>query len=378
MINAEALLEEFLELVRLPSRSGQERAVADVLIAKLRAIGLHVYEDDAAQKLGGNTGNLIAKLSGDETLPAVLFSAHIDRVPNHGHITPVVDRAAGIVKSDGTSILGADDTAGIVAILGALRELAASKRPHGDVEVLFSVSEEVGLLGAQSLARDALRSRLGYLIDCSGPVGKIVTEAPSIFDIRVHVYGRSAHAGIEPEKGLNALKVAAHALVELPDGRLSPSVTANFGVIEGGRATNVVCDHVEILGEARGTDAKALAEYIATVRNVFANIAERFNTRIDVDIQQSCEMFSIDASAPVVVHALNGLAEAGVAGFTCSTGGGSDGNVLNQLGMDCVVLGVGYSRNHTKEETLQYGDMVRCAEALVGIVESVSTSASVS
>lgn len=273
-MSKESLLKEFCELVTIPVQSKDERAICDVLKAKLNEIGLSVYEDGTAEKVGGNTGNVLAMLKGTVDAPAVLFSSHMDRVKNPGKITPVIDEEAGIIRSDGTSILAADDVSGIVAILDCLRAIKASGKDHGDIKVAFSVCEEIGVQGSKHMDFSRFKAKQACVVDCPGRIGKIVTQAPTKCKIVVHVKGIKAHAGNEPEKGLNAIKVAATALAQMPEGRISPEVTSNFGMISGGTGTNVVCDSVTITGEARGTDDEALNRYLEEVKAIFAKTAE--------------------------------------------------------------------------------------------------------
>ncbi|MDR1038940.1 MAG: M20/M25/M40 family metallo-hydrolase, partial [Deltaproteobacteria bacterium] len=248
------IIEEFLELVSIPVFSFRERLLADALMAKLRDLGMDFYEDDAAGKIGGDTGNIIARLPGAPGLPAVLFSAHMDRVANPGTIVPDVRESEDRIVSGGDTILAADDVSGIVAILDGVRRAKASGKPCGDVECAFSVAEEVGLLGALHMDTSRFRAKTAYVLDVEGPLGTIVRGAPTQYTFKVKITGRASHAGMAPEKGVNAINVGAQALAGLREGRISPVTTANFGVICGGKATNIVCDLLVIEGEARSHD----------------------------------------------------------------------------------------------------------------------------
>ena len=227
------IIDEFKELVSIEVHSRDERAIADVLKEKLTALGLIVTEDKAGEALGGNTGNLYAQLPGSTDGEPVLFSAHMDRVGNHGHIVPLV-KEEGKIVSDGTSILAGDDIGGVAAILAMLREVKEKQIPHGPIEVAFSVCEETGVEGSRQYDFSQFRSKSAFVYDASGKAGTIVLAAPSKGRVTIRVHGVTAHAGNEPEKGLNALKVAADLIMQLPDGRLSPVSTANFSIIEAG------------------------------------------------------------------------------------------------------------------------------------------------
>ena len=226
------IIDEFKELVSIEVHSRDERAIADVLKEKLTALGLTVTEDKAGEVLGGNTGNVYARLPGNADGEPVLFSAHMDRVGNHGHIVPIVQEVEGKIVSDGTSILAGDDIGGVTAILAMLREVKEKQIPHGLIEVAFSVCEETGVEGSRQYDFSQFQSKSAFVYDASGKAGTIVLAAPSKGRVTIRVHGVTAHAGNEPEKGLNALKVAADLIMHLPDGRLSPVSTANFSIIE--------------------------------------------------------------------------------------------------------------------------------------------------
>ena len=286
------IIDEFKELVSIEVHSRDERAIADVLKEKLTALGLTVTEDKAGEVLGGNTGNLYAQLPGSTDGEPVLFSAHMDRVGNHGHIVPLVKEEEGKIVSDGTSILAGDDIGGVAAILAMLREVKEKQIPHGPIEVAFSVCEETGVEGSRQYDFSKFRSKIAFVYDASGKAGTIVLAAPSKGRVTIHVHGVTAHAGNEPEKGLNALKVAADLIMQLPDGRLSPVSTANFSIIEAGSATNVVCDLVTITGEQRSRDAKEYQQISADIQAAADKISEKYHTKIEVELHTLYHAFT--------------------------------------------------------------------------------------
>lgn len=365
------MVQEFLEFVRLPVHSKDERKIADVVKAKLEEIGFEVSEDDTAQKVGGNTGNLIARMRGESGIPTVLFSAHMDRVKNPGKITPVIDEENGLIKSDGTTILAADDVSGLCSILNGVRRLKSSGKPHGDIEVVFSVCEEMAVIGAKELNFSELKAKFGYVLDCPGRIGRIVKQAPTKCKITVKVKGIKALAGNEPEKGLNAIKVAAFALASMPEGRISANVTSNFGMIQGGSGTNVVCDEVVITGEARGTDDEELEVYLNEVRRIFEETSKRFNTTIDVCIKTLYHTFNVSEDSETVEIVKSALKKQDIEGFCQKGGGGSDGNHYNRHGIPTVVLGLGYSKNHTNAEQILIEDLKKAGKLVEDIITQV-------
>ncbi len=365
-----AIVEEFLELVRLNVNSKRERAIADALAAKLRALGFTVREDDTGAKIGGDAGNLIARLDGDPAFPPILFSAHMDRVENHGRIEPQVD--GDLIRSDGTSILGADDVSGLCAIMDGVRRVLAEGAPHGDIEVVFSVAEEIGLLGARYLDYSALKSKMAYVIDAGGSVNAITNQAPTQSRITVKVHGKSAHAGVEPEKGLNAIKVAAAALARVREGRLSPATTANFGVIHAGQATNIVCDYVEIKAEARSREPRELESYLAEMKGVFAGVAAEFGTAIDVETSLEYSTYRVDENEEVIRLAGRAMKNLGMTPEIVASGGGSDGNYFNQHGLTAVGLCPGYVGVHTPAEKQSIAKLTQCAQLVAEIIKEAA------
>ena len=249
MIDAERLKDEFLDLVCISSLSRREGAIARRLEVILKGMGATVEIDDAGERVGGETGNLLARFPGSAPgAPPFLLSCHMDTVGPAAAIRPVVD--GDLVRTDGTSVLGGDDKAGIVAIFEAIRVLRGRGIPHGDIEVVLTICEESGLAGAKHFDTGRLRARRGLVLDVDG-VSELITRAPGANRLAFTVHGLAAHAGICPEEGLSAIQMAAEAISAMRLGRLDAETTANLGVIEGGLATNIVPDRVVVRGETR-------------------------------------------------------------------------------------------------------------------------------
>lgn len=369
------IVKEFLELVKIDVQSRNERSIADVLKRKLTALGLEVAEDDTAAKVGGNAGNIIARLNGEPGIPAVLFSAHMDRVANPGGIQPVIHEDKGMITSDGNSILAADDISGVCAILDGIRRIKETNTLHGDIEVVFSVCEEIGVAGTKHLDFKQLKAKTAYVFDAPGRIGRMIIQAPGKYKIRVGVKGRSAHAGNEPEKGLSAIRVAAAALARLREGRISPCTTSNFGSFHAGSSTNVVCDFAEILGEARSTDEHELEQYLQEVRQILAAAADEYQTEIDVTLQMLYRTFSIREADAIVQLAATAMRNIGVEPSFTAGGGGMDGNHFNANGIQAVGIALGYSQNHTPHEQIVFSDMIKCGELIKEIASEIYRSA---
>jgi tripeptide aminopeptidase len=364
------VVEEFLELVKIPTHSFNERAIADVLKNKLLALGCQVKEDQAGTAIGGNAGNLVARWPGLPDREPILFSAHMDRVANPGQIHPIVNEAEDRITSDGQTILAADDVSGLVAILDGLRRVAASGVDHGEVEIVFSVAEEVGLKGAKSLDISQLKAKKGYVLDSSGSVGVLVNRAPTQKTLTIHIYGLSSHAGMAPEKGINAIKVGAEALSLLKEGRISPVTTSNFGLIQGGKATNIVCDYLKILGEARSHEASELAAYLKEVDEVFHQTVKKYGARLEMETQLEYSSFYVHEDDPVIVQAAQVLTNLGRQVKTITGGGGMDGNIFNEKGITTVGLSTGYDHVHTEKEEQSISQLIICGQTVAELIKN--------
>ncbi|TXK87170.1 M20/M25/M40 family metallo-hydrolase, partial [Parageobacillus sp. SY1] len=216
---------------------------------KFEALGLHVIEDDAAAKTGHGAGNLICTLEATkEGVDPIYFTSHMDTVVPGKGVKPSIQD--GYVVTDGTTILGADDKAGLAAMFEAIRVLKEQNIPHGTIQFIITVGEESGLVGAKALDPSLIQAKFGYALDSDGKVGNIVVAAPTQAKLKVVVYGKTAHAGVAPEKGVSAITIAAKAIAQMPLGRIDEETTANIGRFEGGTQTNIVCDRVDILAEA--------------------------------------------------------------------------------------------------------------------------------
>jgi len=356
MINQDRLVSTFLELVQIDSPSGHEEEIARHLTAALKSLGLTVVRDE--------TGNVIGRLAGEGA--PLLVSAHMDTVEPGRGVNPVV--ANGMITSDGTTILGGDDKSGVAAILEALRVLVEQGLPHPPLEVALTVSEETGLNGAKGLDLTTLRAKEGIVLDSGGPIGAIVVSAPSQNRLRAVVHGKTAHAGVEPEKGINAIVVAAEAIAAMPLGRIDEETTANVGRIQGGTATNIVPDRVEMAGEARSHDESKLEVQVQAMTEALKKAASQHGAAVEIDVERSYSTFKLSEEDAIVRRAMAAANTLGLTPLLVSSGGGSDANVFNAGGIATINISSGMDRVHTTEERLAVEDLVQCAEFLLGIL----------
>jgi len=372
MINKQRMLAEFFELVKIKCSTKDERQVADVLKMRLAALGMEVAEDNAGEKIGGNCGNVIAYTKGTmEGAPTMMLSAHMDCVEPCGGIEPQLQD--GIITSIGDTILGADDKAGITAILEALRIIGEQHIQHGPIQVLFTVAEEGGLNGAKSMDPTLLKADFGYALDSGGTPGEIIIMAPGQNSITAVIHGKKAHAGIAPEDGINSIVVAGKCLAVMNYGRLDSETTANIGIISGGVATNIVPDRVEVRCEARSRNMQKLEAQTSHMKETFERIAAENGARADVTVKKAYDPYVLMDDAPVVALAVAATKSIDLIPQIGATGGGSDANFFNNYGVPTAVLGVGMSKVHTADEYIKEVDLYNSAELVIALIKTAST-----
>ncbi|NDB20464.1 MAG: M20/M25/M40 family metallo-hydrolase, partial [Proteobacteria bacterium] len=274
----------------------------------------------------------------------------------------------GVVRSDGTTILGADDKAGVAAILTALRQTNDPGASCCPVEVVFSVQEEVGLVGAKHLDLTQLAAKTAIVMDSAGPVGSIVARAPSQDTMTIEITGQASHAGVAPEQGVSAIVVASKAIAGMHLGRIDPETTANIGVIRGGMATNIIPAHVTMRGEARSLDEARLASQTAHMRECFETAARELGAKVEFWVERSYSAINLSPESAVVRRVSRAMAATGVAPTLISTGGGSDANIFMGAGIETANLGFGMMGPHSVEEHIAIADLEQAASILIAVL----------
>lgn len=369
MVNRERLVAEFIELISIDSLSRMERQIADALKIKLQNMGIDVYEDNAGKEIGGNSGNLICTVKGQKDVPAILLTAHMDRVAPGKGIKPVFE--GNIIKSDGTTILGGDDAAGIECILEAIRIVKENNISHGDIQIAFTIAEEGGLFGAKHLDYGKIYAKYGFVLDSGGPIGTVSVKAPSQNKIDITIKGKAAHAGLEPEKGISAIQIASEAISNMKLGRIDDETTANIGIIHGGQATNVICDKLEINAEARSRNQRKLEMQTQHMKKCLEDAAAKFGGLAEFDAKLEYPAFEIKEDQPIIPILRKAAQKTGIELILEATGGGSDTNIINGKGIQAVDLSVGMDKVHSVEEQINIDDLLKAAEFLVNIIQSV-------
>lgn len=358
MTEFERLLDTFRALLAINSPSGAEAPLAAHLTPILQGLGFAVDRDAA--------GNVIARAEGEGS--PFLLCAHMDTVePTEGLVVVEED---GVFRSDGRTILGADDKSGIAVIIEALRR--AAKRPP--LDVVLTVHEEGGLHGAKALDLGRLRAKQGLVLDAGGHIGTLVTAAPSQVKVTARIHGLAAHAGGSPEKGVNAIVLASKGVAGMTLGRIDPETTANVGVIRGGQATNIVPELVELWGEARSHSPEKLAAQAESMQRALEEAAVAGGGRAEVEIADSYTRFSIADDHPLVRTFFAVAKQQGFSPVTVRGGGGSDANIFNAKGLVCANMSMGMANSHGKDEYVRADDMEQGTVLLAALLEHLATS----
>jgi tripeptide aminopeptidase len=379
MVNRDRLGETFKFLVEIDSISKEEATISSEIKKILESLGAETVVDSAGDKIGGNSGNLIAKFKGNKQAPPLLLNAHMDTVEPGKGITAVLEE--GIFTSDGTTILGADDKSAIAIILETIKIIQENDLPYGPIEIVLTVCEEIGLLGAKHLDLSLIESEYGYALDATDTEG-IVTRAPSANRLEFKIHGKDAHAGAAPEKGINAILLASKAIAKLEIGRIDHETTCNIGMIEGGMAINIVPNLVTVKGEARSHDEEKLSKITNEIVSSFKEVVENYKEassddglpRLEVYVENDFSRTYIPDEHPVVSLARKAAENLGRKMVAKTTGGGADANILFGKGIVTGVLGTGMRDMHTVRESVRLDDMVKTVELLLEIIRVHATT----
>lgn len=364
------LNDNFAALCAIPSPSRKEGLVAEFVRRELEQIGLEVDEDDVGTEIGGESGNLFAKLPAAQGEP-VLFCAHLDTVPHQGSVQPVLKD--GVWKSEGETILGADNKAAVAVLLELARraQIEASPRP---IELCFTVAEEVGLVGSSALDLDRFESTIGFVYDHASPVGEIIVASPTHIRWRANLRGKAAHAGLSPELGRNAITAAASAIMAIPDGRLDPQTTANVARISGGvSGTNVVPEYCSVDGEVRALEEQRAEQLVSAVAEAFEDAANRPESQCDLDltIERSFLGYQIDRAGPATKAAQSALSSCGYEPVLIESGGGSDANAFRAAGFDCINIANGTTDAHQSTESVAAADLEAMLNVSFALLDAI-------
>lgn len=367
MINQERLIDTFLTYVKIDSESLEEKDFAEKVAADFKELGAEVSFDNAGEIIGGSVGNLYCKIEGDKTLEPILMSAHMDTVKPGKGIQPIIE--GNIIKTDGSTILGSDDKAGITCILEAIRLAKENNINHPTIEAVFTIAEEIGLKGSKNLDYKRITAKKGVVLDSGGDAGKIICAAPGQVKLTGEFIGKSAHAGVAPEKGISAIQIAAHAISNMKLLRIDEETTANIGTISANFATNIVPERVKVLGEARSRDNAKLKAQGDHMMKCIQDACKKFGGTFEGELTHSYSGYKYDENDEFIVEIKNACVNAGLTPELAVSGGGSDVNNMVENGIKAVNLGCGMDKVHTTAEQITIDNLINTTKLLFELIK---------
>lgn len=363
----ENIINRFKRYVQINSESGNEKEFSKVLIEELKALGFTVKQDQLTEAHRSNTSNIIAILEGEHLEKSILLCAHMDTVTPGKNIIPkeINDR----ITSEGKTILGADDKAGVAIIMDALSRIVMENANHMTVEVVFTVHEEAGLYGSRALDFSMIKSDKAIVLDSSGEVGGIIIKAPSKEKISASVKGKSSHAGIAPEKGINAIAVASEAISKMKLSNVDKDTTANIGTFSGGDATNIVPDEVNVTGEVRSFKEKKLNKQINHMKECIDDSIDKYNADGEITTEHLYKGYQIDKNDPLIHNLIMAGKKAGIEMFTRDSKGGSDANIFNENNITTVNLAIGTEEAHSTNEYIKKESLYKGSDIIYNFLK---------
>jgi len=380
-INSERLAEVFTAMCTIDSPSGEEARLA-LFLKNLFAQEFpeaELAEDNSAMATGSDTNNLIIHFPGNLPGEPIFFNCHLDTVEPSRRVKVV--RNGTRFSSAGDTILGGDDKAGIAILIEAIRAIKDAQLPHLAFDLVFTTCEETGLRGAKALDISLLRAKEGYALDSSG-VDLLITGAPAANHFHFTVTGAAAHAGLHPERGINAIQLASRCIAELTLGRLDEESTANIGRITGGTATNIIPESVRVEGEVRSHSSEKLAQFSqqiketaqATIQNWSpdsgAQLGAGIRPHLDFHLNLEYPAMHIDRNASVLRRVDKAALSLQREIRYERAGGGSDANIFNGKGLQTAIIGIGMDHVHSTEESIDLRDMERTTQLVIALITS--------
>ena len=353
MLNKFQILNTFLELIKIDSVSGEEEKVADYIIGYLQGLGIKAKKD--------HYGNLIAKIEGRDK--PLFLAAHMDTVEPGRNIKPIV--RGDKIMSDGTTVLGADDKAGITEILEGVRFLKEKKIIHRPLELIFTREEEIGVKGSLNLDYRKIKAREGVVLDACRKIGHVIIASPYIYSIRIKIKGRSAHSGVSPEKGINALLVAVEAISNLKIGRIDKETTNNIGVLKSGMAMNSVPAEVEILAEARSHVLGKVKKQVELFKKAFGAATKKYGAKLEFKAIKECSGYNYSKDDVFIKKISLVNEKLNINTVYEVTGGASDVNIFSGHGLKVVDVAYGGRDMHTVKESINLKELMKMVEWVI-------------
>lgn len=367
MINSSRLIDEFRKLVEIDSVSFKERKMADYLMSVFKAMDVELTEDKAGKCYSGSAGNLYGAIKGGLPGPAILFSAHMDTVePGKGK--RAVLHNDGTITSGGTTVLGADDSAGLAAIIEAVRTIKENNLPHRDIELLFPIAEEAYIKGTEVFDFSKLKAKQAYVLDLSGKIGTAALSAPTLISFKAEIKGKASHAGFAPEEGINAIAAAADAISHIRQGRLDNGSTLNIGTIKGGSLTNIIAEKCCIQGELRSLSHDRALALLEDVKNGFESVCRNYGAQLNFESYIDLTAYKTDINSETVRAYEAVCNELDIKTEYISTFGGSDNNNFAKNKIEGIVIACGMNNVHSCNEYTSVSDLSKTANIVLKLM----------
>jgi len=376
MINQARICAEFARQAAIESPSYQEKLMAEYLKERFSALGASLQEDRAGSQIGSQSNNLIFRLAGTKVGAPLMLSVHMDTVGPTAGLVPVLED--GVFRSQGDTILGADDKSGIAEIIEALEVIREEQIPHVPLEIVVTVCEEVGMLGAKHLDFSLLEARRGLALDTTG-AEHAIHRAPAAKRIQVEITGKAAHAGVAPENGISAIVIGAKAIAAMHLGRIDAETTANIGRLKAGQAVNIIPQHLSLEGEVRSHNPEKLTKHVAQIVECLEREVNKADIMVEgqkIEASLKVKVFDDYPAMHVPLHAdiLQLVQQAALTAQVPlqvkAAGGGSDANIFNAHGIETVIIGTGMNKVHSVEEEVKVADLVKIARLLVEVIRA--------
>ncbi len=367
-INKEKLVQTFVELAKIPSPSWHEQEIMEYIIKRFTSLGYKCTPQKCKE-----SHNLLINIPGNIKCSPLLLSGHMDTVIPCEGVKPIV--LANKITSDGTTVLGSDDKAAITMFIEAFEYIKENKISHGPVEILLSCAEELGLKGIKEFNLSLLNSKYGFVFDSSDDIGQIIIKAPYHSNMEIIIKGKASHAGMEPEKGINAINVLSEIITKIPSGRIDEETTLNVGLISGGRATNIVPDEAICFLEVRSIEKNKMLKIEKEVKSVIKNTCARHKARFKINRSLEYEGFKISPDEKITQICCEAMERIKIKPVLTAMGGGSDTNIINKKnGLRAINLSCGMRKIHSTEEYIKIKDLEKGTKLVLSIIETVASN----
>ena len=363
-INKDKIVKTFVNLAEISSPSWHEKKVMDYIIKRFKALGA-----DCTTHKCDESHNLLIKIPGDSKRTPILFSGHMDTVIPCENVKVIVTDTK--ISSDGKTVLGSDDKAAIAIFIEAFEYIKENKIPHGNIEILLTCAEELGLKGIKGFDLNLLKSKFGFVFDSSGDIGRIIVKAPYHSNIKIHIKGRASHAGMAPEKGINAIRVLSEIITLLPNGRIDDESTLNVGIISGGRATNIVAEDAFCDLEVRSIQKNKMIDIEKTVREIVKKTCTAYGAKATIERTLEYEGFIINETDPVAHLTAEAMKRIKLKPLFVAMGGGSDTNIINSSKIRAINLSCGMQKIHSTDEFIMIKDLISGTRLAISLIETV-------